>query len=286
MDCHTMNMHLFKLLAGVTLVCLATSCRSISAQPVAVQHSTFDCTSQIPVDETNELLDQLILLQTQLYSVLEITQQEITARPRIHIYTDRLKYLQVAADHQIPGEYTDGFCDTKELELFILLKPSLFGYKNVKTLYHEFTHLALNHKLIYPQSNQPKIRLPFWFSEGIATYAETVEFKNSKAVFGKVNRKRLFLLKRFVNRDLILVDKVIGRGYDRGFSLNHYAVGWGLTYYLLSDEELSKKVAGYINNFPTSATEDSFADFKTNFQASDENYAQWEQGFVDYINHL
>lgn len=279
----------FRSAAAWVIVCgtlLFTSCQTY-VPPVEFEHPKFECTTQLSARETKEMLDELELIQTQLYAFLGLKQQKPDIKPVINIFTSRTRYYKKAEAFGVPGLYTDGFCDVDKLELNILLKPSVFGgYKNRSTLYHEFTHLALSHKMIYATSRESKQRFPFWFAEGIATYVETVEFAGDQVMLGAVNDKRLKLLKPYLDQEIVQIAPIINRDYDQGFSQNHYAVAWGLTYYILSTTELRDQMQLFINEFPRKEHGDSFKAFKQYFLQNSENYALWETAFINYINQL
>jgi hypothetical protein len=246
------------------------------------EHPKFECTTQLGAEETKKMLCELEAMQIELYSLLNLKQQKIGVKPVINLFTSRTRYYKKAEAFGVPGMYTDGFCDVDKLELNILLKPSMFGgYKNRSTLYHEFTHLALSHKMIYAFDNQPKQRFPFWFAEGIATYMETIKFAGDQVLLGAVNDKRLKLLKPYINQRIVQIDPIIKRSYDQGFSQNHYAVAWGLAFYILNTPELREQMLLFVNEFPSTNQDKPFEVFKHYFLQNGENYAQWEEKFID-----
>jgi len=266
---------------------MTTSCRSVVVEPVHLEYNGFKCVSELKVDETKDFLDQLSLLRVSLYEQLSLTPRNIEDTPILHIFTNRKRYKAAAEQSGVPGEYTDGFCDVEKLELYLYLKSSLFGgYKNRSTLYHEFTHLCLCSKLIYDSDNQPLQKMPFWFAEGMATYVETVRFDGDSVIWGSVNSKRLKLLRPYINQRIVLIDPLIKREYNDGFSLNHYAIAWGLVYYMMNTPEHKSGVKRFVNEFPTTKHNEPFVVFKSYFLQGDENYAQWESRFINYINNL
>lgn len=228
-----------------------------------------------------DLLKQLTMLQNKLYSLLEITPTQGGRALKVNIILDQKAYIKTAQFFGVPGEQTDGFCNTDTLEMFILLKSSWFGYDNTFTLFHEFTHLALSSKIIYPANRQPKEQFPFWFTEGMACYTETVSFIDGKAILHPRNHRRSKMLKPALNQNQHLRDsQIFTSNYEKGYSLNDYAMAWGLIAYTISSMGLQSKMALFIREFPDSHIFSPFELFSRYFIGHDPE--TWKNEFLKW----
>jgi hypothetical protein len=230
------------------------------------------------------LLNKLTMIQSSLYALLDITPVQPSPLLKVNILLDRKEYIKIAQRFGVPGNLADGFCDTNTLEMFILLKPKWLGYDNIATLFHEFTHLVLIDRLIYPDIQRAVRPFPFWFTEGMACYAEAVSFVNGKAIFGQKNTPRLNLLRSFIDsQQSIWNSPIFSSDYAKGFSLNDYALAWGLIAYIMSSADLRSQAARFIKSYPVDLPNDHCKLFRSYFVANDYALGQWQSDFFAWI---
>lgn len=246
---------------GLCVLGLFFACQSLPGELNIVHQSSLECHSQLPYIETKKLMEQLKILQARLYELLKITPAQHLPF-KVHIFNDKKIYMDIAADFGVPGKYTDGFCDTDRLELYVLLKPSITGYTNTSPLFHEFTHLVLSEKIIYPDNPRPRIRLPFWVAEGLATYAETACFEDSGLVFRPEKSLRFKQLLACLPMEDGWTQEIMNRDYAHGVSLDDYAKAFGITTYIFSSPLLQDWMVHFMRAFPEQPDQLPFKNFE------------------------
>ncbi len=264
---------------------LLFSCQSLPSELNIVHQNSLECHSQLPYLETKKLMEQLATLQARLYDLLEISPPQHLPF-KIHIFDDKKTYMDIAANFGVPGKYADGFCDTDRLELYAWLKPSITGYKNISTLFHEFTHLVLSEKIIYPENPRPGKRLPFWVTEGLATYVETAFFEDSGLVFRPEKSQRFKQLLACLPMDDGWTREIINRDYAHGVSLDDYAKAWGITTYIFSSPLLQAGMVHYMQTFPEQPDQLPFKDFEDFFLEQHTDLMIWEEAVLSYLQYL
>lgn len=216
--------------------------------------------------------------------MLDITPVQPSPLLKVNILLDRKEYIKIVQRFGVPGKLVDGFCDTNTLEMFILLKPTWLGYGNMTTLFHEFTHLVLTARLIYPDIHRAVRPFPFWFAEGMACYAEAVSFVDGKVIFGQKNEPRLKLLKSCIEGpQRIWSSPVFSSDYTKGFALNDYALAWGLVAYIMSSADLRPQAALFVKLYPDDLSNDHCELFRRYFVGNDNTRGEWEKIFFAWL---
>jgi hypothetical protein len=121
------------------------------------------------------------------------------------------------------------------------------------TLFHEGTHQFVAYAIDMPIPSQYKKffdsavstlpSTPIWLNEGLATYCETAWFTGDRLDIGRLNVSRLRQLKSMLYRNTLPdVREVVSRRYGQPYYAEHYAVGWGIVYYLRHDASAIKRL--------------------------------------------
>ena len=129
--------------------------------------------------------------------------------------------------------------------------------KNIAAVVHEATHQLGFNTGMHPRYGN----YPLWICEGIAVFHEVPDAKNRDGwtVTAKPNGYRLAYLRNYFNRNPQEPLQTIIRSdaplKDVKTGLNHYAVAWGLTYYLIM-----KRPKDFVRYLEKMSKKDFFSD--------------------------
>lgn len=173
--------------------------------------------------------------------------------PRLKIYAyARMEEFREDANKLGVNQAAGGFYTPQEGGAIYLPYQEVLGHHPSIVLYHEGAHQfvqeAINMKIPKQYKNAfnegftVASSTPIWLNEGIATYLETALYNGRNLDIGRVNVSRLTHLQYMIDNSIYPdVEEVLSRKYGQPFSKEHYAVAWGLVYYLRHDADAAKQ---------------------------------------------
>lgn len=100
---------------------------------------------------------------------------------------------------------------------------------------HQFLHLAAGCR--EPTDGLPRLALPLWINEGLASYYEAAFVTPDRLQSGRADAVRLAQLKRALQRQTApSLAGILARRYGEPFASLDYAAAWGIVYALMQEE--------------------------------------------------
>jgi len=110
-----------------------------------------------------------------------------------------------------------------------------------RTLLHEGTHQFIHLGAGLQEPGQlpgipPRLSLPLWLNEGLASYYEAAYLTPDLLQPGRPDPARLTELQRALRRgEASRIDEILARRYGERFATVDYAVAWGMVYALMQE---------------------------------------------------
>jgi len=161
----------------------------------------------------------------------------------INAYATKEEYEAVAKKQGFPADITNGLYTPVPPAAIHLPYVTDQGRNPAATLLHEGAHQFIDQVMsfkapaaardILPASQRSLMGVPLWLNEGLATYMEGAITDDGRFEAGRVNGPRLKHLKRLIRADEYhSLHEVMSRRYGQQFSVEDYAVAWGVVYIL------------------------------------------------------
>ena len=163
---------------------------------------------------------------------------------------------------------------------------------------HQFVHEAIDMAVparfeqYFTEDSRRLNSTPIWLNEGLACYLETAVYDGEGLDVGRVNVSRLTHLQDMLrNGTAPSVEETVSRRYGAPFGVEHYAVAWGLVWYLRHDSDVAARderraaLNRYIERVKLGCFEDPEIDFKGFFLKNGQPRADFPVAWREYVGN-
>jgi len=161
----------------------------------------------------------------------------------INAYATKEEYEAVAKKHGFPADTTNGLYTPVQPAAIHLPYVTDQGRSPDATLLHEGAHQFIDQVMSFNVPAAGRLMgVPLWLNEGLATYMEGAITDDGRFEAGRVNGPRLKHLKRLIRADEYpSLHEVMSRRYGQQFSVEDYAVAWGVVYVLNHESDPKRR---------------------------------------------
>lgn len=101
---------------------------------------------------------------------------------------------------------------------------------------HQFIHLGAGYREPGKPATGPRLALPLWLSEGLASYYEAAYVTPDLLLPGRADPDRLAQLQSALRQSKVPeLEKIMARGYGEPFASLDYAIAWGVVHALMQE---------------------------------------------------
>lgn len=205
-----------------TVLSLRYRVRTDAGRPAAVEVSRF--------------MERAASLWTPLFGVPDPKALPLDVR----LHRDHDDLAKVLSEQRLTPEATGLYLPTPTPAIHVACRGDEPGHP-YRTLLHEGTHQFIHLGAGYREPGRqpaasPRLALPLWLNEGLASYFEAAFITPDLFQPGHPDSKRLEELQIALHNGKVpAIGAILAKRYGEPFSSLDYAVAWGLVYALLQD---------------------------------------------------
>lgn len=185
--------------------------------------------------EVSRFMERSAALWTPLFGV-----PAPTALPlEIRLHRDRTDLARVLASQQLTAKATGLYLPTPTPAIHVACSGEEPGHP-YRTLLHEGTHQFIHLGAGFRAAGQPpaipRLALPLWLSEGLASYYEAAYITPDLLQPGRPDPTRLAELQDALRQGKTTpLGEILAKRYGDPFATLDYAVAWGMVYTLMQE---------------------------------------------------
>lgn len=218
----------------------------------------------------------------------------------INAYADMDAFREVSANYGFRFRDVAGFYTSEGGGAIYLPYLMIAGEHPITVLLHEGAHQFIHNVIDMPvptrfeqhfeEHSRRLNSTPIWLNEGLACYLETAKYDGAELELGRVNQQRLAHLQYMLkNSTAPSISETVSRKYGQPFTVEHYAVAWGLVWYLRHDSDVDARDARrvalnrYIEAVKLGFFEDPDVDFKKIFMTDEKPREDFPVVWREYV---
>jgi len=186
--------------------------------------------------EVSRFMERAAALWTPLLGVPDPSALPLEVR----LHRDRADLVKVLADQKLTSKATGLYLPAPTPAIHVACRSDEPGHP-YRTLLHEGTHQFIHLGAGYrepgrPPATPPRLALPLWLNEGLASYYEAAFITPDLFQPGRPDPERLEELQTALHNGKVPpLGKILTRRYGEPFTSLDYAVAWGLVYALMQE---------------------------------------------------
>jgi hypothetical protein len=186
--------------------------------------------------EVDRFMERAAALWTPLFGVPDPAALPLEVR----LHRDRADLVKVLSSQKLNAKATGLYLPTPTPAIHVACRGNEPGHP-YRTLLHEGTHQFIHLGAGYreagrPLTTPPRLALPLWLNEGLASYYEAAFVTPDLLQPGRPDVDRLEELQTALRGGKVPpLGQILGKHYGEPFSSLDYAVAWGLVYALLQE---------------------------------------------------
>lgn len=158
----------------------------------------------------------------------------------VRLHRDPSDLAAVLASRRLPTTATGLYLPSPPPAIHVACRGDEPGHP-YRTLLHEGTHQFVHLGAGYrapgqPAAAVPRIAIPLWLNEGLASYFEAAYLTPDLLQPGRPDEARLAELRAALQKGKVAgLERILSRSYGESFSTLDYAIAWGLVYALMQE---------------------------------------------------
>lgn len=206
----------------VTVQSLRYRVRTDAARPAAV--------------EVDRFMERAAALWTPLLGVPD----PLSLPLEVRLHRDRDDLVEVLASHRLTTLATGLYLPGATPAIHVACRGNEPGHP-YRTLLHEGTHQFIHLGAGWRESGRPpaappRLALPLWLNEGLASHYEAAYVTPDLLQPGRPDPARLAELQDALRRDKVPpLDRLLAKRYGEPFASRDYAAAWGVVYALMQE---------------------------------------------------
>lgn len=158
----------------------------------------------------------------------------------VRLHRDPRELAAVLASRRLPTTATGLYLPSPPPAIHVACRGDEPGHP-YRTLLHEGTHQFVHLGAGYrapgqPAAAVPRIAIPLWLNEGLASYFEAAYLTPDLFQPGRPEKARLEDLRTALHKGKVPeLQKILSRSYGETFTALDYAIAWGMVYALMQE---------------------------------------------------
>jgi len=186
--------------------------------------------------EVSRFMERAAALWTPLFGVPD----PLSLPLEVRLHRDPADLIKILASHQLTPRATGLYLPAPTPAIHVACWGNEPGHP-YRTLLHEGTHQFIHLGAGYRESRRPtavppRLALPLWLNEGLASYYEAAFVTPDLLQPGRPDPARLAELQSALRRGKVPpLSKTLSKRYGEAFASLDYAIAWGVVYALLQE---------------------------------------------------
>lgn len=186
--------------------------------------------------EVDRFMERAAAMWTPLFGVPD----PLALPLEVRLYRDPADLSRLLSSQKLTTRATGLYLPSPAPAVYVACRGDEPGHP-YRTLLHEGTHQFIHLGAGYrapgrPPAAVPRLTLPLWLSEGLASYYEAAYVTPDLLQPGRPDPARLAQLQEALRRGRVPpLEKILARRYGEPFASLDYAVAWGLVYALMQE---------------------------------------------------
>lgn len=195
--------------------------------------------------EVDRFMERAAALWTPLLGVPD----PVTLPLNVRLHRNRADLIEVLASQKLTAKATGLYLPTPTPAIHVACRGDEPGHP-YRTLLHEGTHQFIHLGAGYrepgqPPTTLPRLALPLWLNEGLASYYEAAFVTPDLLQPGRPDPERLEELQTALrNGKVPPLGQILAKQYGEPFASLDYAVAWGVVYALMQESPPPWAVGG------------------------------------------
>lgn len=191
---------------------------------------------KLAAQEVDRFMERAAALWTPLFGVPDPAALPLEVR----LHRNRADLVKVLSSQKLNAKATGLYLPTPTPAIHVACRGDEPGHP-YRTLLHEGTHQFIHLGAGYRESGRPtaatpRLSLPLWLNEGLASYYEAAFVTPDLLQPGRPDTDRLRELQAALYAGKVpSLGEILTRRYGEPFSSLDYAVAWGLVYVLMQE---------------------------------------------------
>jgi len=217
------------------------SCPSPSAPPAeatiqSLRYRVKTDAGKAAAQETSRFMERAAGLWTPLFGIPEPSSLPL----EVQVHNDPAAMQQLLAGQHLTSSATGLYLPLSPSVVHVACRGEEPGHP-YRTLLHEgthqFAHLAAGYRAAGKPATVPRLAVPLWLNEGLASYFEAAFISPEVLVPGIPDPDRLSELRAALRRGQApSLNEILTARYGEEFTSLDYAVAWGIVHVLLQEE--------------------------------------------------
>jgi hypothetical protein len=187
--------------------------------------------------EVSRFMEQAVGLWTPLFGIPDPLALPLDVR----LYRDPADMKKLLASQKLSASATGLYLPTTPPAIHVACRGQEPGHPSRTLLHegtHQFAHLAAGYRTAGSgkPAQAPRLAIPLWLSEGLATYFEAAFVAPDILIPGNVDPNRLSELRTALRKgNAPSLDRILKARYGDDFASLDYAIAWGVVHALMQE---------------------------------------------------